>query len=116
MARSKNQGGLVHFNLYNILTLKVDFYVYIACCWAFSTTGAIEGIHKIVTNKLVSLSEQQLVSCSKLDDNNGRKGVHTALQYVMDNRGIAKEEDYPYKAIYGTCDPNLVCTMLHMHA
>ena len=27
-------------------------------CWAFSTTGALEGAHYIATKKLVSLSEQ----------------------------------------------------------
>ena len=43
-------------------------------CWAFSATGALEGAHFVATGKLVSLSEQQLVSCSKNSCGGGSMG------------------------------------------
>ena len=34
-------------------------------CWAFSSTGALEGDHQIASGQLLSFAEQQLVDCVK---------------------------------------------------
>ncbi|KAG6774667.1 hypothetical protein POTOM_022029 [Populus tomentosa] len=74
-------------------------------CWSFSATGAIEGINKIVTGSLVSLSEQELIECDKsYNDGCGGGLMDYAFQFVMNNHGIDTEEDYPYRARDGTCN------------
>jgi len=72
-------------------------------CWAFSTTGAIEGAWQISKSNLVSLSESQLVDCSTGNYGCGGGWPTVAFQYVITNKGITGESDYPYVAQQGTC-------------
>ena len=68
-------------------------------CWAFSTTGALEGAYFLKNKKQVSFSEQQLVSCDKgwFIQNNGCNGglMDGAFQWIGQN-GLCTEKDYPY--------------------
>ncbi|XP_022898480.1 low-temperature-induced cysteine proteinase-like [Olea europaea var. sylvestris] len=74
-------------------------------CWAFSTIAAVEGINKIVTGELITLSEQELVDCDKMYNQGCNGGLMDyAFDFITKNGGIDSEEDYPYRALDGRCD------------
>ena len=73
-------------------------------CWAFSSTGSMEGINQIVTGKLVSLSESQLVDCDTVDLGCNGGIMDNAFKYVIKNGGIDTETDYPYEPMKESCD------------
>lgn len=75
-----------------------------ASCWAFSAAAALEA--KLYREKgvLQSLSEQQIVDCSKQSGNHGCSKGYTALAFIFSKEnGLLTEDEYPYKAKDGTC-------------
>ena len=66
-------------------------------CWAFSTTGGMEGAYYAKNGKSISFSEQQLVSCDTDYGDQGCNGglMDNAFQYIAAN-GLCTETDYPY--------------------
>merc|ERR1711933_159925 len=73
-------------------------------CWAFSTTGGIEGQNFLVNGKLSSFSEQELVDCAGAEGNQGCNGglMDDGFEYVEEN-GLCFESAYPYTAEGGQC-------------
>lgn len=77
-------------------------------CWAFSTTGTLEGTYGLKHGSGQSFSEQQLVDCAGgRYYNDGCDGGRSdwALEYVRDN-GITTESNYRYTARNGYCHYN----------
>ena len=68
-------------------------------CWAFSTTGSLEGAHFIATGNLESFSEQQLVDCA-YGSNYGSYGCNggnpQGAMYYYETYNAELESVYPY--------------------
>lgn len=71
-------------------------------CWAFSTTGSTEGAWQVASGHLVSLSEQQLVDCSKANDGCDGGAMDPGFEF-LETAGACAEESYPYTAQAGSC-------------
>lgn len=84
-------------------------------CWAFSTTGALEGLYAIKTGHLREFSEQQFVDCAGIEEfvfgcDGGLMdpGFHYAKKH-----GVCLEGSYPYHAEDQLCHLGQIVTKPH---
>lgn len=70
----------------------------------------MEGINKIVTGDMITLSEQELIDCDTAFNEGCNGGLMDyAFEFIIRNGGIDTDNDYPYKSRDGRCDPSRVC-------
>merc|ERR1712133_282696 len=72
-------------------------------CWAFSTTGSMEGALAKANGELVSVSEQNLVDCDPIDSGCNGGLMENAFAWMIKNGGINTEEDYPHEGRDKSC-------------
>lgn len=83
-------------------------------CWTFSAAETLESHIAIKTGKLLTFSEQQIVSCAKNPQKCGGTGgcegatQELAFNYTRDAGGISLESSYPYTGRDDACDASKV--------
>ncbi|PIN18853.1 Cysteine proteinase Cathepsin L [Handroanthus impetiginosus] len=82
-------------------------HIYSGSCWAFSAVAAIEGIAKIRSSVLASLSEQHILDCNAAAEGCLGGRMEPVYEFVMQNGGLASDTDYPYQTSKGTCRVNV---------
>jgi hypothetical protein len=71
--------------------------------WAFSATGAAEGMTAVTTGLLPNLSAQELIDCiPRRPMKCGNANPVSALKYILQN-GDERTSDYPYTGRVGVC-------------
>jgi cathepsin L len=72
-------------------------------CWAFSTTGSMEGALVKAGGDLVSLSEQNLVDCDTADGGCNGGLMENAFRWLLAGNSLNTEANYPYEAKDKSC-------------
>lgn len=101
-----------------MLTIEHVSFTHTASCWAFSAVAAIEGLTKLTTGHLISLSEQQLIDCDTQGFSHGCKYgfMDDAFNFIHRHRGLSSEQDYPYRGSEHTCEADTIKKRSHMTA
>jgi cathepsin F len=73
------------------------------CCWAFSAVANIESQYAMQNNRILDLSEEQLLDCDS--GNEGCDGgiMDEAFRYIKSAGGLMSEADYRYTQQKDTC-------------
>nr|XP_020186184.1 ervatamin-B isoform X2 [Aegilops tauschii subsp. strangulata] len=72
-------------------------------CWAFAAVAATEGLVKIGTGNLISMSEQQVLDCTGGANTCSGGDINAALRYVAASGGLQPEAAYAYSGQQGAC-------------
>lgn len=72
-------------------------------CWAFTSAANLESLYAIKYNKILDLSEEQLLDCDQV--NNGCDGgnMADAFDYIRKAGGLMSEKDYKYTEKKSSC-------------
>ena len=72
-------------------------------CWAFSTTGNLEGLYAGSKGVIKTFSEQMLVDCDTSDSGCNGGLMEYTFTWLKKNGGIMFDSDYPYKGVKSAC-------------
>lgn len=75
-------------------------------CWAFGIVAAEESNYALRTDKLLKMSEQNLVDCCSCSFGCNGGLLQMSMMYIINNQGgkFMLEDDYPYKSQCGVCN------------
>ncbi|KAL6841186.1 hypothetical protein ACP4OV_029155 [Aristida adscensionis] len=74
-----------------------------SCCWGFSAVAAMEGIVKLTTSKLFSLSVQEIVDCDGENPGCPAGDTDDAFMFIIKNGGLTTNSNYSHTDGHDKC-------------